>query len=191
MPRGRNTLAVNTFRLRAAARERKSAMKQKNGRIGGLPANINIMNPVPNKDAKSITGLVRKTARCPDTSSPTAGCSPSGRAWPWPNRGASGAWPSPAATAASTCAPSQTGRPRTTWGTCPPPARNKRKNPLASFPARGFFSYLESTSQRGTITRPSSSGARTFPQRTSRHWRTASRRAPGRNGSSCCSALRP
>ena len=60
MPRGRNTLAVNTFRLRAAARERKSAMKQKNGRIGGLPANINIMNPVPNKDAKSITGLVRK-----------------------------------------------------------------------------------------------------------------------------------
>ena len=49
MPRGRNTLAVNTFRLRAAARERKSAMKQKNGRIGGLPANINIMNPVPSK----------------------------------------------------------------------------------------------------------------------------------------------
>ena len=63
MPRGRNTLAVNTFRLRAAARERKSAMKQKNGRIGGLPANINIMNPVPNKDAKSITGLVRKNGK--------------------------------------------------------------------------------------------------------------------------------
>ena len=63
MPRGRNTLAVNTFRLRAAARERKSAMKQKNGRIGGLPANINIMNPVPNKDAKSITGLVRKKGK--------------------------------------------------------------------------------------------------------------------------------
>ena len=32
---------------------------EKNGRIGNLPANINIMNPVPNKDAKSITGLVR------------------------------------------------------------------------------------------------------------------------------------
>lgn len=38
-------------------------MKQKNGRIGGLPANINIMNPVPNKDAKSITGLVRKNGK--------------------------------------------------------------------------------------------------------------------------------
>ena len=36
-------------------------MKQeKNGRIGNLPANINIMNPVPNKDAKSIVKLVRK-----------------------------------------------------------------------------------------------------------------------------------
>lgn len=32
---------------------------EKNGRIGNLPANINIMNPVPNKDAKRITGLVR------------------------------------------------------------------------------------------------------------------------------------
>lgn len=40
------------------------AMKQeKNGRIGGLPANINIMNPVPNKDAQSITKLVRKDGR--------------------------------------------------------------------------------------------------------------------------------
>ena len=38
-------------------------MKQKNGRIGGLPAIINIMNPVPNKDAKSITGLVRKNGK--------------------------------------------------------------------------------------------------------------------------------
>lgn len=39
-------------------------MKQeKNGRIGNLPANINIMNPVPNKDAKNITRLVRKNGK--------------------------------------------------------------------------------------------------------------------------------
>ena len=37
--------------------------QQRRGRIGNLPANINIMNPVPNKDAKSITGLVRKNGR--------------------------------------------------------------------------------------------------------------------------------
>ena len=37
--------------------------QQRKGRIGNLPANINIMNPVPNKDAKSITGLVRKNGR--------------------------------------------------------------------------------------------------------------------------------
>jgi len=36
---------------------------ERNGRIGNLPANINIMNPVPNKDAKSITGLVRKNGK--------------------------------------------------------------------------------------------------------------------------------
>lgn len=39
-------------------------MKQKKGgMIGGLPANINIMNPVPNKDAKEITGLVRTNGK--------------------------------------------------------------------------------------------------------------------------------
>ena len=38
-------------------------MKQKNGRIGGLPANINIMNPVPNKDAKSISKLIRNNGK--------------------------------------------------------------------------------------------------------------------------------
>ena len=37
--------------------------KQRKGKIGNLPANINIMNPVPNKDAKSIAGLVRKNGR--------------------------------------------------------------------------------------------------------------------------------
>lgn len=39
-------------------------MQQKqSGRIGNLPANINIMNPVPNKDAKCITKLVRKNGK--------------------------------------------------------------------------------------------------------------------------------
>ena len=39
-------------------------MNQKNnGRIGNLPANINIMNPVPNKDAINITKLVRKNGK--------------------------------------------------------------------------------------------------------------------------------
>ena len=38
-------------------------MKEQAGRIGNLPANINIMNPVPNKDAKTITGLIRKNGK--------------------------------------------------------------------------------------------------------------------------------
>ena len=36
---------------------------EKYGRIGNLPANINIMNPVPNKDAKTISRLVRKNGK--------------------------------------------------------------------------------------------------------------------------------
>lgn len=36
---------------------------EKHGRIGNLPANINIMNPVPNKDAKTISRLVRKNGK--------------------------------------------------------------------------------------------------------------------------------
>ncbi len=32
-------------------------------RIGNLPANINIMNPVPNKDAKSISRLIRNNGK--------------------------------------------------------------------------------------------------------------------------------
>ena len=32
-------------------------------RIGNLPANINIMNPVPNKDAKSISKLIRNNGK--------------------------------------------------------------------------------------------------------------------------------
>ena len=35
-------------------------MKEQAGRIGNLPANINIMNPVPNKDAKTITYYRKK-----------------------------------------------------------------------------------------------------------------------------------
>ena len=32
-------------------------------KIGNLPANINIMNPVPNKDAKSISRLIRNNGK--------------------------------------------------------------------------------------------------------------------------------
>ena len=32
-------------------------------RIGNLPAHINIMNPVPNKDAKSISRLIRNNGK--------------------------------------------------------------------------------------------------------------------------------
>lgn len=32
-------------------------------KIGNLPANINIMNPVPNKDAKSISKLIRNNGK--------------------------------------------------------------------------------------------------------------------------------
>ncbi len=49
---------------RTRARKEVCEMNQeKNGRIGKLPANINIMNPVPNKDAKSIARLVRKNGK--------------------------------------------------------------------------------------------------------------------------------
>ncbi len=37
--------------------------KEHGGRIGNLPANINIMNPVPNKDARDIARLVRKNGK--------------------------------------------------------------------------------------------------------------------------------
>ena len=60
---GRNTIALNRLTLRAACEKGRSAMKQQNGRIGGLPDNINIMNPVPNKDAKTITSLIRKNGK--------------------------------------------------------------------------------------------------------------------------------
>lgn len=33
------------------------------GRIGNLPANINMMNPVPNADAKNISKLIRKNGK--------------------------------------------------------------------------------------------------------------------------------
>ena len=32
-------------------------------KIGNLPANINIVNPVPNKDAKSISKLIRNNGK--------------------------------------------------------------------------------------------------------------------------------
>ncbi|MBS4877417.1 MAG: DUF3892 domain-containing protein [Clostridiales bacterium] len=38
-------------------------MAKMSKRIGNLPANINIMNPVPNKDAKSISKLIRNNGK--------------------------------------------------------------------------------------------------------------------------------
>ncbi len=37
--------------------------QENNGRIGNLPANINLMNPVPRKDAKNIQRLIRKNGK--------------------------------------------------------------------------------------------------------------------------------
>jgi len=57
--------------LLAAPEKRKGQNKITNGkehrfmsqRIGNLPANINIMNPVPNKDAKTIMKLIRTNGK--------------------------------------------------------------------------------------------------------------------------------
>lgn len=38
-------------------------MNQSNGHFGNLPSNINIMNPVANKDAKSISRLIKSGGR--------------------------------------------------------------------------------------------------------------------------------
>ena len=46
--------------------ERKPSQKgmaKMSKKIGNLPANINIMNPVPNKDAKSISKLIRNNGK--------------------------------------------------------------------------------------------------------------------------------
>ena len=46
-------------------------------RIGNLPANINIMNPVPNKDAKTIMKLIRTNGTCKAGRHPRRGdCEP-------------------------------------------------------------------------------------------------------------------
>ena len=38
-------------------------MEEKKGRIGNLPANINVMNPTPRPDAQRITELIRRSGR--------------------------------------------------------------------------------------------------------------------------------
>lgn len=94
-------------------------MKQKNGRIGGLPANINIMNPVPNKDAKSITGLVRKNGKVSGYELSDGRVLSKREGVALAKQGGIGAWPSPAATAASTCAPSPDGTASNNLGDLP------------------------------------------------------------------------
>ena len=63
-------------------------------RIGNLPANINIMNPVPNKDAKTIMKLIRTNGKISGLQS----------------RAASAAWRLRAATAVNICAVYRTAR---------------------------------------------------------------------------------
>ena len=61
---GTNLFEFPRFGRKTRIRKEDRCMNQEtNGRIGNLPANINIMNPVPNKDAKNITKLVRKNGK--------------------------------------------------------------------------------------------------------------------------------
>ena len=59
-------------------------------RIGNLPANINIMNPLPNKDAKSISKLIRNNGNLHNAFRPNGALKP--RASRWRSRAASAAW---------------------------------------------------------------------------------------------------
>ena len=70
-------------------------------RIGNLPANINIMNPVPNKDAKTIMKLIRTNGKISgyQLSDGTV-----------LSRAASAAWRLRAATAVNICAAYRTAR---------------------------------------------------------------------------------
>ena len=111
--------------------------QQRKGRIGSLPANINIMNPVPNKDAKSITGLVRKNGRIAgyELSDGRVLSKQEGVALA-KQGGIRGV-----AIASRNGAPCPTATPPATWGTCPAPGtdpdRAQPKTPAAA--AAGVF----------------------------------------------------
>ena len=87
------------------------------------------MNPVPNKDAKSITGLVRKNGKVSGYELSDGRVLSKREGVALAKQGGIRGVAIASRNGSETCAPSQTGRPRTTWGTCPPPARNKRKIP--------------------------------------------------------------
>ena len=107
--------------------------QERDGRIGNLPANINIMNPVPNKDAKSITKLVRKNGKIAgyELSDGRVLSKREGVALA-KQGGIRGV--AIAATAASICAPSRTATRATTWGTSPAPrAASPERRQRAAF----------------------------------------------------------
>ena len=119
-------------------------MKQHNGRIGNLPANINLMNPVPNKDAKSVVRLLRTNGKVSgyELSDGTRLTKSQGVALA--KQGGIRGWPSPAATAASTCAPCPTATPPATWETCPAPPLPVGSDPPPVLPAL-WASFLRPT----------------------------------------------
>ena len=126
-------------------------MKEQAGRIGNLPANINIMNPVPNKDAKTITGLIRKNGKVSGYELSDGRVLSKREGVAWPSRAASVAWPSPAATAASTCALCPMAAKATTWVICPPlptgfadtqPAPTGAQKAPGRFPGQGLLYHV-------------------------------------------------
>ena len=172
-------------------------MKEQAGRIGNLPANINIMNPVPNKDAKTITGLIRKNGKVSGYELSDGRVLSKREGVALAKQGGIRGVAIASRNGSEYLRSLPDGSESNNLGDLPfadtQPAPTGAQKAPGRFPRSGAFvsRYLETVIQRRTITRPSSSGARTSPQRTSRRWRTASRRGPGRNGSSCCSALRP
>ena len=79
-------------------------------RIGNLPANINIMNPVPNKDAKTIMKLIRTNGKISGYQLSDGTVLSRRTAWRLQSRAASAAWRLRAATAVNICAAYRTAR---------------------------------------------------------------------------------
>ena len=144
-------------------------MKEQHGRIGNLPANIDVMNPVPNKDAKTITGLVRKNGKVSGYELSDGRVLSKREGVALAKQGGIRGVPLPAAMAASICAPCPTAASPTTWAICPPPrkASNDAKIPWPVTRPGDFyrrFIRLENLT-KGPITQPSSSASHSAPQR--------------------------
>ena len=79
-------------------------------RIGNLPANINIMNPVPNKDAKTIMKLIRTNGKISGYQLSDGTVLSKADYWRLQSRAASAAWRLRAATVVNICAAYRTAR---------------------------------------------------------------------------------